>query len=340
MANVDRVKSAWITGHEFDSKDGLVRGAVYRKSGCLVQSSQRNVDRDETANLADPPAVTIGQRVVGHLDIDGADLALNRAIFAGHAFGGWGHSITEGLGSLWPDPLNFSDQPLIFVPWGRVWESAFERFSELVRLAGFVRNPLLLTAGLTVVKDLLIPNRLIRLDDIIHLGRVIPPEMNQVYQTISANALSEVMLNLLGPVYVSRGRGHRREEPFEQEVEDHFRQRGFLILKGWELGVSEQVARLAASSVIVGMSGSALHNAVFAPAGTPVIEILDSRELSFLERRNSLQRALCELRSQPYESVTPEGLLSRGGVTLLGQVVDELLIATGCLGQSRINPAG
>lgn len=307
---IEWLTSATITRHHYDPNQGSCAGAVYDSSGRLVPSSLRDIDREEGFHSLDPEMTGIGDRVIGPGHDDGADLGLSSAVFGGHAFGAWGHSITEGLGSLWIEPESLRFEPIIFMPWGRVWQSAFDRFTELTRLAGFDRNPVILSSGRAHVDRLAVPERLIGLDRIVHRGEAIPEHMNVVYDRVMRNAVSAVPLNLRGPIYLSRGQGHRREEPFELELENHFRRQGFLVVRGWELSVAEQVARVAASSIIVGMSGSALHNAVFAPMATPVVEILDSREAAFRMRRHSVQGALCELRAHPYRPVDPMSMSS------------------------------
>ena len=81
-----------------------------------------------------------------------------------------------------------------------------------------------------------------------------------------------------GPVFLSRTRGTtKRVLEGDEELDDRMAALGFDVVHSQELPITEQVELAASASVLVGIAGSQLHLAAFAPASTQVIEIGDQR---------------------------------------------------------------
>lgn len=80
-------------------------------------------------------------------------------------------------------------------------------------------------------------------------------------------------------IFVSKSRWRRvhpgdyRRLANEDEAQQFLEQRGFLTVFPEEMSAADQIALFAGAEVIVGEYGSALHNAIFAPAGTVVISL-------------------------------------------------------------------
>jgi hypothetical protein len=76
-------------------------------------------------------------------------------------------------------------------------------------------------------------------------------------------------------LYVGRGGTAHRHVKNEELVMRALEKQGFVSVEAHGLTVAEQVELFANADVIVGVHGAAMTNVLFAPAGTPVIEILD-----------------------------------------------------------------
>lgn len=293
------VTNALLTRHVLDDEAGTYVGAVYDAKGALVPGSVRDVDRLDNWDVAVPATVARTPAVVGHYGQAGLETYVSSAVFAGHVFGGWGHLITESLATAWYADEAAAGTPVVFSPWGRVWQSYLRRAATVFDLAGWGKRPLVVSNGDLVSDELIVPDGLLHLDSVLYEKKSIHPRMNAVYErmvdaTKSARDGAELVL-------LPRPSEHRRRQPEEGEVEASLVSAGFESCLGWELTVEEQIAQVASARVLVGYSGSNLHNSVFAPRGILCIEIEDERAI---ERRAEygvmLQEALCDLRGQRF----------------------------------------
>jgi hypothetical protein len=172
--------------------------------------------------------------------------------------GSYYHDLIEHIGSLASVEafglhkgrrlvLNASPQP-------------FQR--ELLALLGYDASRLLpLPEGdAAMFSDLVVPTTLA------HGGRWIDPLLVQWYRRRVAR---------LRPgsrrVYLSRKRTQRRRVANEAAVEEQVRGLGFEVVVPEGLSVSEQVDLFGQAAIIVGASGAAMTNMLFAPAGARVV---------------------------------------------------------------------
>lgn len=287
---------AYLTSHRLDAESRAVVGALYEATGQLIPASQRDIGRRDRWRLGDPETVqkhdAVGKYQAVPRPVEtGADLYLEKAIFAGHLMHGWGHLITESLSTAWA-----SDQlpncPVVFTPWARVPTRSLSRRFEALRLGGWGKREIVLASADCIFGTVYVPQRLVRLDDCIYNRQPIHPAQNVPYdRMVEASAGPNEQV----PTLLARPEGHRRGHPMEPEITHVLAGLGVRIIKGWELSVERQVAVANAASVLIGFSGSNLHNSVFARRGIRIIEVQDARAHHV---EHTLQSALCELRDQ------------------------------------------
>jgi len=298
----EAITNALLTRHVLDDDAASYHGAVYDGSGLLVPASVRDADRLDNWRGTSPASIDRAPAVVGHYGQAGHETYISSGVFAGHVFAGWGHLITESISTAWyADEVELAT-PVVFSPWGRVWQSYMRRAARVFDLAGWGRRPLIVSNGNLVADELLVPDGLVPLDAVLYEKRSIHPRMNMVYERmVDASKAAGTGPEL---VLVPRPSGHRRRQPEEGEVESALVSAGFSSCSGWELEVDEQIAQVASARVLIGYSGSNLHNSVFAPRGSLCVEIEDERAI---ERRSEygvmLQEALCDLRGQRFVRV-------------------------------------
>lgn len=291
-------ENALLTANRLDDSDGTQIGALYTASGHLVPESVRQVDRSDVHLPASPSHLPRPTVVVGKYNHPGCDTWIDEAIFGGHVMSGWGHTITETLSTAWACST-LPDVPIVLVPWGRVWAPSFPRLQDVLTLAGWGNRPLIIQSGDTAFGRVHVPERLFRLDDLMYGDREVPEAMNSVYDRMIAATVHLQTGNR--SVFLPRPEGHRRAHPDETGITDNMAEMGLEIVKGWQIPVGNQIAAVSSARVLVGFSGSSLHNSVFAPRGTPVIEILDERAADhYGTERRDLQITLCNLRNQPH----------------------------------------
>ena len=90
----------------------------------------------------------------------------------------------------------------------------------------------------------------------------------------------------------------------EHEIEALLRdEHGFEVLYPEEMSLAEQLSAYHGAAMLVGESGSQMHNSLFAPRGAAVV---------VMNENNEIQRMICEFMGQPFVVVPPEdGILRR-----------------------------
>lgn len=321
MPAITTYESALLTANVLNDADKTAIGAVYDARGALVKESVRSVDRTDAHIPADPKSMPRPSAVIGQYNHDGYNTYIDEAIYGGHIYAGWGHTITETISTAWASTEVPPGAPLVMVPWGRLWVSALPRIRETMSLAGWGDRPLIMASGTTVFGRLHVPERLVQFDLLLHEGASIPPRMNSVYDLMIDRSVTSGREPKV-PTFLARGRGHRREHPHEAAIAAELSQCGFRVIQGWEMSVKEQIAAINSSSSLVAFSGSSLHNSVFATSGTPVLEIMDNRASGTTQIGRPLQAALCELRGQRFTRV--QGY-ENGQARDLLDIVDEVV---------------
>lgn len=320
---VTLVQGATITRPAIDPQTATYVGAVYDRNGCLVPQSLRP-GRLGHFRPVDPLTVPRA----GAVEAD-----LGEAIYAGHLFPTWGHFLFESLSSAWAG-LGVAGArlpegaPVLFAPFvrdpsvGAVGER-LKRWGGLLAAAGWGGRKLLAVTAATRVRRLHIPERLSvfgapRKDPAMH------PAMREIYTGIAAAFAGDVPAERTR-ILALRPDGHDRAHPHEAAAAAALQARGFLLVDGAALPPQEQVRLFAAAHAVVGFSGSNLHNAAFAPPGTPVVEITDLRSHLRPEKRNRAQLAFARLMEQPYEIV--DGFAGEANEAVEGERLAERVLA-------------
>ena len=301
MPSLQSYDNAVLTANRLNDETWEVAGALFSGSGYLVPESLRHVDRtDDPWTNSAPERIGRPADVIGKFNIDGVEFYLDEGILAGHLLAGWGHLITETLSTAWASET-VPEVPLIVVPWGRIWVSALPRIRETLRIAGWDDRRLIVATGDMVLGRVHVPERLVNIRGLMDEGEQIDPALNEVYDR---------MIDRSGGagggkrIFLSRPEGHRRAHPHEGAVEQALIDDGYVSVRGWDMTVEDQIAAVNSAAVLVGFTGSNLHNSVFARRGVPVVEIRDSRaQLDVLEGVRRLQGPLCLLRDQPFIDV-------------------------------------
>lgn len=303
MPHVRAVEQALLTGNELDDENHTASGAIYARDGSLVLESQRSIDRTDKHHLVDPAQIDRPTVVIGrHNYASGIDTYIDEAIFAGHIMAGWGHVITETISTAWA-ASQLPEVPIVLAPWGRLWASSLPRSQEMLTISGWGTRPIIVTTGATAFGRVHVPERLFRLEQLLHQDGQVHQTMNLVYAH-AIQAAGASLMQARRPVFAARSDGHRREHPFERELEAILQAQNVTLLRGWKMPVREQLQVIAQASVLIGFSGSNLHNSVFARKGTPIIEVQDARSLEEIALgKRPLQTPLCDLRNQPYTTI-------------------------------------
>jgi capsular polysaccharide biosynthesis protein len=251
-----------------------IRGAVHDHEGRIVRISQKTGGvHGHPWVPADPNRVQVRR---GAQQLDGTWL------YGGHWIQHFGHFVIETLSTLWPQtgPVD----GLVFHKYLRKAWSVEPWQQRLLDLAGRGGLPVRVvgTGNPLRVEHLIVPSRTVVANGWAH------PEARLVWDRVAASFRGRD-----GPrrVFLSRTRFNEglrrrggRKQPRttaakDRELDELFADFGFEVVSAERLDIDQQIAMAANTEIMAGLSGSALHLSAFAPEGTRVIEIGDSRSL-------------------------------------------------------------
>lgn len=248
-----------------------LRGAVHDSDGRLIVASQKigGLGGNQLAQ-ADP------QRVNPKPD---ARRLSGTWLYGGHWIAHFGHFFTETVTTLWPE--NQPIEGLVFHSYVASHAGIQPWQAELLGLTGYGHLPVEVVDKAPLWVDrLLVPSRSVVVNGWAHPGAA------AVWRRMAAAAGGPAPG---GPdrVYFSRTsfNAARREEgqptrstaERDRALDQVFAEAGYAVVLPEELGVLDQIRLAAGARVLAGCAGTALHLAAFAPAGTKVIEIGDTR---------------------------------------------------------------
>ena len=256
-------------------------GAVHDAEGNLVPGSQRLWAGDSKSPVpADPAVVRVPQQ---------AEQMAGDWLYLGHWLSHFGHFLLETLTDLWPDPAAFPVRGLVAhhefrgevppvggAPASEAKVKGWQR--DLLARAGYGDLPVLVVRGRPArVERLLVPDR-----PVVLKSWAKPPAVDvwrRIARTVEPASDRRVFLSR--KLFHEAQEGNRRRvrvvRGWDDELEDMFGAAGFRVVHPETLPLAEQIALVRGADVLAGLSGSALHLAVFADPGTRVLEIGDSR---------------------------------------------------------------
>lgn len=234
-------------------------GAIVTADGAVLKASAREA-MERWPSLSGLPGARVEDGVT-HLAIADAPPSLDRAsVFM--AWGGnfnYGHFVLDCLPSL----VALDEQGLL------------DRFPPIApRLKAWQRD-LIAMAVARPVRELN--------DDVVHIGTVVHATSMDHYLHGPGDLLARTRARILAAAPTPRTRGRRlyfsrrghsmRVMINEAALETALRARGFEIVRPERLGVAAQVRMMREAEVVVGPTGAAMTNALFAATGARIIEI-------------------------------------------------------------------
>jgi hypothetical protein len=285
-------RSATLTMPVYDGEAATMTGGGYRHDGSLILQTLRPARLGHWRHI-DPVSVAYGQ-------FDDAPV-FEAAILGGHFFNMWGHFLFETVTTaLLGDTL--PKWPVVFSPFApdapERFQSVWNSFKPLLVAAGWGDRDLFLQTETTKFNRLIIPERL-----------AVFGLPNQALSIVgsAAEAFARIRRAFGSAVGIPRPMVARRPDwtwrmhPVEGELYALLEASGYLVVDVVALTPIQQVEIFSNASALVGFCGSNLHNSVFCPQGTKVLEIGDLRSYNAEpgDRINPTQTALCRLLDQP-----------------------------------------
>ncbi|HMK88297.1 MAG TPA: glycosyltransferase family 61 protein [Methylocystis sp.] len=137
---------------------------------------------------------------------------------------------------------------------------------------------------------------------LLHNSQIYHPAMNGFVRFVRDRFGVRAEARADARLFVSRSRFNSKSASFRREMENeallasHLNDRGFEVVFPEDLNWEEQIRKFATAGLVVGESGSGLHNTLFGPEGGAVV---------CLRAANQVQAAIASLRRQRLTYIQP-----------------------------------
>jgi hypothetical protein len=260
-------------------------GCLYDSEGARVDMSLRvgGVRGDESAPI-DPEFLPREQR--------GGTWLTGRTLYLGPFMNHYGHFITEGLSRWWNQDVGPVDHVVAYPFMHNNGNISVEPFHR--HLAGLLDVPVERMAILrsrTVFDEIVVPEQL--WPNNVH----VKAHMRTLYGRVRSR---HVGTKSSGRLFLSRAPSRRLGNPLA--VEEAFAAFGFRVIYPERTPIAVQLALYANCEVLASLSGSGMHNCLFARPGLMTIEVGDRRARSqpVLMQRMANELAQVEARFIPF----------------------------------------
>jgi capsular polysaccharide biosynthesis protein len=236
------------------------KGCLYEADGTRVDLSIRvgGVGGDQSASV-DPASLPPEQR--------GGTWLTGRTLYLGPFMNHYGHFITEGLSRYWKQDIGPVDHVVAY-PFmhnnGNILVEDFHR--HLARLLEVPIDRMAILRSQTVFDEIVVPEQL--WTNNVHVNA----HMRTVYARIRGRHAGT---RSSGRVFLTRAPSKRLGNPLA--VEEVFASFGFRVIHPERVPIAEQLALYANCEVLASLSGSGMHNCLFARPGLMTIEVGDAR---------------------------------------------------------------
>lgn len=275
------VRDALLTKHVFDPVNRTCTGAIYARDGSLVIDSLRPV----ITHLRPIDPVTIDRSTI---DLTSAT-HIQTGIFGGRILFSWGHVLLETIStaSAPPDDLSI---PVVYQFFERADINRFKAFITHITpvlKAAWGDREIIVTQGPVLFEMAFVPSPQMtfgRVDQMDGATRII---YDRIRRALGSNVHQNKRLIL------KRQEHHRRYHEHETEVCAALAA-DFEIVEVEKMSAQQQISSFSQASLLIGFSGSSLHNALFMPRGATVMEIGDTP----VNKPNRVQTEICKLFEQ------------------------------------------
>ncbi len=233
---------------------GYAKGGVLDSKGIFVHSSGRYRDTEETKQ----PCTLMGGYEFSKV---GIPILSEPCIYCGEYLPHYGHFLCESMTRLWYVVQNYHPgMKLIFI--SDEPREIGGNFRQIFELLGVDINDVRIVTHVTQCKNLIVP------DASSIFCHWYTPEFVIPFKKISSSVKKVYKKE---KIYLSRTRFKDRFIIGEENIEKLFAQNGYYVIYPEQLPLSELIAYLKGAKVVAGLSGTALHNIIFARQNTQLI---------------------------------------------------------------------
>lgn len=201
-------------------------------------------------------------------DINGKDIKIvhEKVIYLGSLDTFYGHFLTDSLSRLWfiLEYPEFKDYKYAYIS-----DKGEHTFSGIYELFGIKKEDLIFINDPVRFDEIIVPEPSFRYMDMWHT------EYKNTIDRICQNCLKfkgNIIRHKYDKIYFTRSRysGAAKGSIGEKPVEKIFKRAGFKIISPERLTLTEQILLMADCSELAGLSGTAMHNALWMKDGSKV----------------------------------------------------------------------
>lgn len=222
-------------------------GGVLDKNGIYIDISSQNAEN-------------MSKRVYGKYKYKNVEKSDEKVIYLNHFIHHWGHYLIDVIGRLWYVLKNdISEYKIAYTCRLGKEDEIRGNYLELLELLGIKKEQLIMVNKVTQFKEVIVP------ESSIYPGKFYYKEYVEIFDEIVKNAnVSDCVPDK--KIYCSRKllKAATNKEIGENKLEDIYNENGYESAYFEKLSVKEQIRLINSSREIVAVSGTLLHNLVFA----------------------------------------------------------------------------
>lgn len=200
-------------------------------------------------------------------------------IYLGEYLDHWGHFLLESTTRLWYVVQNRRpNQKLVFVAQKKLKITG--NFKNFFNLLGIEIKDIILITRPTKLEGVIVP------EPSSVLGCYYTKEFSEPFLKVQEHVAPETIER----IYLSRRKCNIRFIIGEDQLESVFKQNGFTVIYPEKLPLQKLIALFKGAEYIAGVSGSSMHNALFAPAQTKLIVL--NRTQNFNQPQGLINQAM------------------------------------------------
>lgn len=180
----------------------------------------------------------------------------------------WGHFIVDVICRLWIILESDPDIRITYCGWKWGDEGIKGNFLEFFKLLGIEEKRLLYIKEPTRVREVIIPEAAFRFDGSYH----------DKYKTVIRKVCDNVVnycndIKYPSKIYLTRTQLNKARfyETGEIEIEEAFRNNGYVVIAPEKLSLTEQICLFQKADIVASLSGTLPHNIIFSKIGTDFV---------------------------------------------------------------------
>lgn len=241
--------------------DGIILPPLPSK-GLLVGKGGVQNNKGEFVEISAQKAYRMSNRVDGTYEVYTTQQVHEQVIYMNSFIKHWGHFLIDVIGRMW---YVLQDKRNLKIVYTSMFGRIDGNYLELLSLIGIDESRLFYVEKPTMFDNVIIP------ENAVYPGKYFTKEWIKIFDRIVENALLKNNKAYGKKLYFSREHFSKNNEFGENNIEKIFNLNGYKTLYMEEMTVTQQVCAIHNADSLAMLSGSLMHNLLFAKDNTEAI---------------------------------------------------------------------